>query len=66
MTFPDSLIPHKLASLKKSKFRSKFKLTQKERDYIATKGLETINEGAMSLINPRVLTPVFLTLKNAV
>jgi hypothetical protein len=47
-------IPHKLASLKKSKFRSKFKLTQKEIDYIATKGLETIKEHASQFINSRV------------
>ncbi len=35
-------INHSLNSLRKSKFRSKFKLSQKNRDYIATKGLETI------------------------
>ena len=54
MTFPDSLIPHKLASLKKSKFRSKFKLTQKDRDYIATKGLETIKEHTFQFIISRI------------
>ena len=54
MTLPDSTIPQKLASLKKSKFRSKFKLSQKDRDYIATKGLETIKEHAYQFINSRV------------
>ena len=54
MTLPDSTIPQKLASLKKSKFRSKFKLSQKDRDYIATKGLETIKEHAFQFINSRV------------
>ena len=39
-------INHTLDSLKKSKFRSKFKLSQKDREYIATKGLETIKEHA--------------------
>ena len=47
-------IPHKLASLKKSKFRLKFKLTKKDRDYIATKGLGTIKEHAFQFVNSRV------------
>jgi hypothetical protein len=54
MTLPDSSIPQKLSALKKSKFRSKFKLTQKDRDYITAKGLETIKEHAYSFINSRV------------
>jgi len=54
MTLPDSNILQKLGSLKKSKFRSKFKLTQKDRDYIATKGLETIKDHAYQFINSRV------------
>ena len=54
MTLPDSIIPQKLASLKKSKFRSKFKLTQKDRDYTATKGLETIKDHAYQFIISRV------------
>jgi homoserine dehydrogenase len=44
----------KLASLAQSKFRSKFKLSQKDRDYIATKGHETIKEHAFQFINSRV------------
>ena len=47
-------ISHKLASLRTSKFRSKFKLTQKDREYIAVKGFETIKEHAYQFINTRV------------
>ncbi len=47
-------IPRKLASLRKSKFRSRFKLSQKDRDYIVTKGLETIKEHAFQFVNARV------------
>jgi hypothetical protein len=54
MTLPDSIIPQKLTSLRKSKFRSKFRLTKKDRDYIAAKGLETIKEHAFKFINARV------------
>ena len=54
MTLPDSTIPQKLTALKKSKFRSKFKLFQKDRDYIASKGIETIKEHAFQFINSRV------------
>ena len=58
MTSQDSVISQKLVSLKRSKFRSKFQLAQKERDYIATKGLETIKDHAFEFINSRV-TPDF-------
>jgi hypothetical protein len=51
-------INHTSDSLKKSKFRSKFKLSQKDRDYIDTKGLETIKEHAYQLIKSRV-APAF-------
>jgi hypothetical protein len=54
MTLPDSIIQQKLASLRKSKFRSKFKLIQKDRDYISTKGLEIIKDHAFQFINSRV------------
>jgi hypothetical protein len=54
MTLQDSTISQKLAFLKKSKFRSKFKLSQKDRSYIATKGLETIKDHAFQFINSRV------------
>ena len=58
MTLPDTNIPQKLASLRKSKFRSKFKLAQKDRDYIAAKGLETIKEHGYQFVNSRV-APAF-------
>jgi len=54
MITTERTIPRKLASLKQSKFRSKFMLIQKDRDYIATKGLETIKEHAFQFINFRV------------
>jgi len=54
MTSLEMTIPHKLASLARSKFRSKFKLTKKDRDYIATKGLETIKDHAFQFVNSRV------------
>ena len=54
MASQDSTIPQKLTALKQSKFRSKFKLAQKNRDYIATKGLETIKEHAFQFLNSRV------------
>jgi hypothetical protein len=47
-------INHTLNSLKKSKFRSKFKLTQKDQVYIATKGLETIKDHAYQFVNSRI------------
>jgi exodeoxyribonuclease V alpha subunit len=54
MILQDSIIPQKLASLRESKFRSKFSLSQKDRDYIAVKGLETIKAHAFQFINSRV------------
>ena len=51
-------INYTLDSLNKSNFRSKFKLSQKDRDYIATKGLETIRDHAYQFINARV-SPAF-------
>ena len=54
MISKDSDIPYKLIALKQSKFRSKFELAQKDRDYITTKGLETIKEHAFQFIHSRV------------
>jgi hypothetical protein len=54
MTPQDSTISQKLAFLKQSKFRSRFKLSQKDQDYIAAQGLETIKEHAFQFINSRV------------
>lgn len=58
MTIPDTTIPQKFTALKKSKFRSKFRLKQKDRDYIAAKGLETIKDHAYEFINARI-APAF-------
>jgi hypothetical protein len=54
MALPDSFIPPKLASLRKSKFRSKFRLAHKDRDYVDTKGLEIIRDHAFQFIKSRV------------
>lgn len=51
-------INQSLNSLKKSSFITKFELTQKDCDYIAAKGLETIKEHAFEFINSRV-APAF-------
>lgn len=49
-----SSISRKLADLKQSSFRSKFKLRQKDLDYIAAKGIETIKEHALQFVSARV------------
>jgi hypothetical protein len=54
MASQDTIIPRKLAALARSIFRSKFKLTQKDRDYIAAKGLETIKDHAFQFVNSSV------------
>jgi len=54
MTLSDSTISQKLTSLRKSKFRSKFRLNQKDLDYIAAKGLQTIKEHAFQFVNSRI------------
>jgi hypothetical protein len=50
----DPIILNKLTSLAKSKFRSKFKLTQKDRDYIVAKGIETVKAHAFQFVNSRI------------
>jgi hypothetical protein len=52
--YTDKSIIKKLTSLKQAKFRSKFRLLQKDRDYIAAKGLETIKAHAYQFVNSRV------------
>ena len=47
-------IPQTLASLKKSSFRSKFKLTEKDRQYIKDKGIDTIRQHAIDFIKTRI------------
>lgn len=41
-------------ALAKSKFRSRFKLTQKDKDYISQKGLEVIKSHAFDFIEKRL------------
>jgi hypothetical protein len=47
-------ISQTLASLKRSKFRSKFKLTEKDRKYIRDKGIDTIRQHAIDFIKTRI------------
>ena len=47
-------ISHKLADLKQSAFRSKFNLRQKDFDYIAAKGIETIKDHAFQFVGTRI------------
>jgi hypothetical protein len=47
-----------LAALKNSKFRSRFKLTDKDHQYIRDKGIDTICSHAIDFITTR-LAPVF-------
>ena len=47
-------ISRTLTSLKKSKFRSKFKLTEKDRQYIRDKGINTIRQHAIDFISARI------------
>ena len=48
-------IPQTLESLKKSKFRSKFKLSEKDRQYIQDKGIDTIRKHAVDFIKTRIV-----------
>ena len=48
-----------LDKLQKSRFRSSFKLKEKEKLYVKEKGLETIKEHAYDFINKR-LAPSFI------
>jgi hypothetical protein len=47
-------ISQTLESLKKSTFRSKFKLTEKDRQYIRNKGINTIRQHAIDFIKTRI------------
>ena len=58
MTSQETIVLNKLAALKQSKFRSKFKLAQKERDYTAAKGFKTIKDHAFQFVIAR-LAPDF-------
>jgi hypothetical protein len=54
MTSQDTIILKKFAALIQSIFRSKFKLTQKDRDYIVAKDIETITDHAFQFVNSRI------------
>ena len=54
----DVAIFQELNPLERSNFRSKFRSTQKDRDYIAAKGLESIKGQVYQFINSRV-APAF-------
>ncbi len=47
-------IPQTLESLKKSTFRSKFKLFSKDKQYIRDKGIEAIRQHAIDFIKNRI------------
>ena len=47
-------ISQTLESLKRSKFRSKFKLSSKDRQYIQDKGIDTIRQHAIDFIKTRI------------
>jgi Domain of unknown function (DUF4186) len=47
-------IPQTLLSLKKTTFRSKFKLSSKDRLYIQNKGIDTIRLHAVDFIKTRI------------
>jgi len=47
-------ISQALESLKKSTFRSKFRLSRKDRQYIQDKGIDTIRQHAVDFIKTRI------------
>jgi hypothetical protein len=49
-------ISQTLLSLKKSTFRSKFKLSSKDHQYIQKKGIDTIRQHAIDFIKTRIAT----------
>ena len=56
----DNRIENILTSLSKSNFRSKFHLKEKDKKYIAEKGIEKIQEHANDFINKRVDPSIIL------
>ena len=52
-------IEQTLEKLNKSKFRSSFHLTKKEREYVSEKGLEAIESHARDFVNRR-LSPAYI------
>lgn len=56
----DNRIENILTSLSKSNFRSKFHLKEKDKKYIAEKGIEKIQEHANDFINKRLAPSIIL------
>jgi Domain of unknown function (DUF4186) len=52
--FQNNQIAQTLASLNKSEFRSKFKLSKRDRQYIQNKGIDTIRQHAIDFIKTRI------------
>ena len=48
------MVEEKLVSLSKSKFRSSFKLSDNDKKYIYTKGIDKIKEHAFDFVNKRL------------
>jgi len=57
MTMNDH-IERTLAALSRSRFRSQFRLTEKDRGYVREKGFETIREHAIGFVTARI-APAF-------
>lgn len=55
----EKIIAYKLIQLSKSTFRSRFHLSQKDKDYIKQKGLDTIEKHARDFISSR-LSPAII------
>ena len=55
-----NIVEEKLASLSKSKFRSSFKLSDNDKEYIYTKGIDKIKEHAFDFVNKRLSSKVIL------
>ncbi len=51
---PEEIIAGRLAALNRSRFRAKFALSGKDRDYIAGRGLATIRQHAFEFVRARV------------
>ncbi len=58
MELKTAFVNHKLAGLKRSKFRSKFRLAPQYLEYIGAKGLETIRKHAYQIVSTRI-APAF-------
>jgi len=60
MNVKERIIYTKLDSLSKSKFRSKFKLTDEDKAYIKNNGIDKIIKHAYNFINERLASEIIL------